>query len=148
MTSPPRARVAAMPFILITVLIDMVSIGLLPRDGSWMRSLPRHLELSAASNSGFASAIATPPHSMLPSPQRITITSASHTALLSFVPGFMVFIPSNKDWVTSICQTRSMMMAGAMPPAAHIVISAYRPPVRSSSSSAVPMSTAPVAPIG
>ncbi|QAZ37949.1 MFS transporter [Methylibium sp. Pch-M] len=29
MTSPPRARVAAMPFILITVLIDMVSIGLI-----------------------------------------------------------------------------------------------------------------------
>jgi len=28
---------------------EMVSVGLLPRDGSWMRSLPRHLELSAAS---------------------------------------------------------------------------------------------------
>ena len=28
---------------------EMVSIGLLPRDGSWQRSLPRHLELSAAS---------------------------------------------------------------------------------------------------
>ena len=28
---------------------EMVSIGLLPRDGSWQRSLPRHLELSASS---------------------------------------------------------------------------------------------------
>ena len=28
---------------------EMVSIGLLPRDGRWMRSLPRHLQLGAAS---------------------------------------------------------------------------------------------------
>lgn len=28
---------------------EMVSIGLLPRDGSWQRSLPRHLQLSASS---------------------------------------------------------------------------------------------------
>ena len=34
---------------------------------------------------------------------------------------------------------RSMMIAGAMPPAAHMVMSALRPPVRSNSSSAVPV---------
>ena len=45
-------------------------------------------------------------------------------------------------------QTRSMMMAGAMPPPAHMVISANWPSRRSSSSSAVPISMLPVAPIG
>jgi len=43
---------------------------------------------------------------------------------------------------------RSIIMAGAIPPAAHIVIKAYRPLERSSSSSAVPMRIGPVAPIG
>ena len=45
-------------------------------------------------------------------------------------------------------QTRSMTMAGAMPPPAHIVTRPNWPSVRSSSSSTVPMSMAPVAPIG
>ena len=44
--------------------------------------------------------------------------------------------------------TRSMMMAGAMPPAAHMVMSPRRKSRRSSSSSMVPISMEPVAPIG
>ena len=47
-----------------------------------------------------------------------------------------------------VCQIRSITIAGAMPPAAHMVT---RPRVwsrRSSSSSTVPMSSEPVAPIG
>lgn len=44
--------------------------------------------------------------------------------------------------------TRSMMMAGAIPPPVHIVISAVFRSRRSSSSSAVPIRIDPVAPIG
>ena len=43
---------------------------------------------------------------------------------------------------------RSMMMAGAMPPAAHMVIRPRFLSVRSSSSSTVPISSEPVAPMG
>jgi len=46
------------------------------------------------------------------------------------------------------CYTRSMIMAGAMPPAAHIVTRPRRRSRRSSSSSSVPIRTEPVAPIG
>ena len=45
-------------------------------------------------------------------------------------------------------QMRSMMMAGAMPPAAHIVTSPRRSSRRSNSSRIVPMRMEPVAPIG
>ena len=45
-------------------------------------------------------------------------------------------------------QTRSMMMAGAIPPPAHIVTRPSWPSRRSSSSSTVPTSSAPVAPMG
>lgn len=44
--------------------------------------------------------------------------------------------------------TRSIMIAGAMPPAAHMVTRPRRRSRRSSSSSSVPIRIAPVAPIG
>ena len=59
--------------------------------------------------------------------------------------GRAVGFPSAHDMSRLI---RSMMIAGAMPPPAHIVTNPRCKPRRSSSSSTVPISIAPVAPIG
>ncbi len=55
---------------------------------------------------------------------------------------------SKHSYPTTPPHTRSMMIAGAIPPPAHIVIRPNCPSVRSSSSSTVPIRIAPVAPMG
>src|ERR1043166_1102342 len=47
-------------------------------------------DLTLARSAGRSAAIGAPPHSTPTPLPRITITSVSHTALLSFVPGFML----------------------------------------------------------
>jgi len=90
----------------------------------------------------------------VPAPTAL-LAAVAYRLVSSWIPGVVGLaaythyrLGRSRDLVLEVPQTRSMMMAGAMPPPAHIVMSPNCRSRRSSSSSTVPTRIAPVAPIG